>query len=245
MIEDDVALHALLKQGLENEGFVVAGTLTGKDAAELCRRESPDLVLLDILLPDVDGFEVLRTIRSRPDMAHVPVIFLTALDSEIDRIVGLELGANDYVVKPFYLRELIARIRVQLRTRPPSSEHLRFRGLELQRESCKVSHSGAPIPLSATEFRLLEFLMTNPGVVFSREQLLAAVWKHERAITGRTVDVTVLRIRQKIERSPFAHDYILSVRGVGYGLQIPSSTPIGETASAHRPRVAHREPLPL
>jgi DNA-binding response OmpR family regulator len=216
LIEDDLDLYALLKYNLEKEGFVLVGSQTGKGAIELCRRERPDLILLDIMLPDSDGLDVCKGIRSHPELAHIPVIFLTARASETDRIVGLELGANDYIVKPFFIRELIARIKIQFRGQTNATRVLKSNGLELDRSSCRVRLNGETLSLTATEFRLLEFLMTRPGVVFSREQLLDAVWGHDRAVTDRTVDVYILRLRQKTEADPTNPTLIRSVRGFGY-----------------------------
>ncbi len=216
LIEDDSDLYALLKYNLEKEGFQLAGAQTGKGAVELCRREKPDLVILDIMLPDSDGLDICKGIRSHPELAHIPVIFLTARASETDRIVGLELGANDYIVKPFFVRELVARIKIQFRTQAQPVRSLKVGGLDLDRQSCRVRLHGQTLSLTATEFRLLEFLMSRPGVVFSREQLLDAVWGHDRAVTDRTVDVYVLRLRQKIEEDPANPQMIRSVRGFGY-----------------------------
>jgi DNA-binding response OmpR family regulator len=216
LIEDDADLFALLKYNLEKEGFAIAGSQTGRGAVELCRRERPDLILLDIMLPDSDGLDICKGIRAHPELAHIPVIFLTARASETDRIVGLELGANDYIVKPFFIRELIARIKIQFRGQQTANKVLKAGKLELDRSSCRVHLDNQPLSLTATEFRLLEFLMTRPGVVFGREQLLDAVWGHDRAVTDRTVDVYILRLRQKIEPTPDSPSMIRSVRGFGY-----------------------------
>jgi DNA-binding response OmpR family regulator len=215
LIEDDSDLYSLIQYNLEKEGFTMAGAQTGKGAIELCRRERPDLIILDIMLPDSDGLEICRAIRNHSELAAVPVIFLTARASETDRIVGLELGANDYIVKPFFIRELIARIKIHFRGQPPATKILRSGDLELDRARCRVHLSGGEVTLTATEFRLLEFLMSRPGVVFSREQLLDAVWGHDRAVTDRTVDVYILRLRQKIEAQEES-TFIRSVRGFGY-----------------------------
>ena len=218
LIEDDADLFALVKYNLEKDGFGFAGSQTGKGALELCRNAQPDLILLDIMLPDGDGLEICRQIRQNSDICAIPVIFLTARGSEADRIVGLELGANDYIVKPFYVRELIARIRLQFRNiqTPPRAPVLRVGGVELDRNRCEVRMDGRPVPLTATEFRVLEFLMGRPGVVFSRAQLLDAVWGEDHAITDRAVDVYILRLRQKLES-----DFIQSVRGFGYKFEPP------------------------
>ena len=216
LIEDDADLFALLKYNLEKEGFLATGQQTGGGALELCRRVKPDLILLDIMLPDSDGLDICKGIRKDPDLSATPIIFLTARASETDRIVGLELGANDYVVKPFFVRELIARIKLQFRNQTARARVLEGGGLELDRSMCQVRLHGEPIALTATEFRLLEYLMGRPGVVFSREQLLNAVWGQDRAITDRAVDVYVLRLRQKVERDPASPILIHSVRGFGY-----------------------------
>jgi DNA-binding response OmpR family regulator len=215
LIEDDADLYSLIQYNLEKEGFTMAGAQTGKGAVDMCRRERPDLIILDIMLPDSDGLEICRAIRNHSELAPVPVIFLTARASETDRIVGLELGANDYIVKPFFIRELIARIKIHFRGQPPVTKILRSGDLELDRARCRVHLNGSEVTLTATEFRLLEFLMSRPGVVFSREQLLDAVWGHDRAVTDRTVDVYILRLRQKIEAAEES-TFIRSVRGFGY-----------------------------
>ena len=216
LIEDDSDLFSLLKYNLEKEGFATIGQQTGKGALELCRQSRPDLVLLDIMLPDSDGLDICKSIRRDPELAPLPVIFLTARGAETDRIVGLELGANDYVVKPFFVRELIARIKLQFRHQATPNRVLESGGLELDTASRQVRLNGTRLQLTATEFRLLEFLMSRPGVVFSREQLLNSVWGQERVITDRAVDVYVLRLRQKIEQDPAAPVLIHSVRGFGY-----------------------------
>jgi DNA-binding response OmpR family regulator len=216
LIEDDTDLFALLKYNLEKEGYTLTGLQTGKGALELCRQVRPDLILLDIMLPDSDGLDICKGIRRDSELAATPVIFLTARGSETDRIVGLELGANDYVVKPFFVRELIARIKLQFRNQSPPARVLEAGGLELDVASRTVRLNGKPLALTATEFRLLEYLMSRPGVVFSREQLLNAVWGQDKAITDRAVDVYVLRLRQKVEPEPTSPAFIHSVRGFGY-----------------------------
>jgi DNA-binding response OmpR family regulator len=216
LIEDDSDLFALVKYNLEKEGFAVAGSQTGKGALELCRRERPDLIILDIMLPDSDGLEICKALRNHAELVNVPIIFLTARVSETDRILGLELGANDYIVKPFFIRELIARIKNQFRTQVSPVRTVRAGSLELDRASCRVLSHGQEVALTATEFRLLEFLMSRPGVVYSREQLLDSVWGHDRAVTDRTVDVYILRLRQKIEPDAANPVFIRAVRGFGY-----------------------------
>src|SRR6202049_4480133 len=158
LIEDDTDLYNLVQYNLDKEGFQVVGSQTGKGALDLCRREQPDLVILDIMLPDSDGLEICKGIRANSDLANIPVIFLTARASETDRIVGLELGANDYIVKPFFVRELIARIKINFRGQPPVSKLLKSGALALDRGRCQVRLAAQEVTLTATEFRLLEFL---------------------------------------------------------------------------------------
>src|ERR1044071_815270 len=165
LIEDDADLFTLLKYNLEREGFTLTGAQTGKGALDLCRRVKPDLVLLDIMLPDSDGLDICKGIRNDIELSQTPVIFLTARASETDRIVGLELGANDYIVKPFFVRELIARVKIHFRGEKPLTKVLRSGDLELDRGRCVVKLGGRDLTLTATEFRLLEFLMSRPGVV--------------------------------------------------------------------------------
>ena len=163
LIEDDTDLFSLLKYNLEKEGFAMTGLQTGKGAIELCRQVRPDLVLLDIMLPDSDGLDICKGIRKDPDLASVPVIFLTARASETDRIVGLELGANDYVVTPFFVRELIARIKLQFRNQAAPVRVLEAGGVELDRTSCQVRLNGAPLALTAHEIRSGAILSGSGG----------------------------------------------------------------------------------
>jgi DNA-binding response OmpR family regulator len=216
LVEDDRDLFALLEYNLLKEGFMFTGCQNGGNALELCRRERPDLILLDVMLPDADGLEICKAVRRDPDLAPTPVIFLTARASETDRILGLELGANDYVVKPFFMRELMARIKLQWRPQPAPARVVESGGIELDRGGCRVRLRGSPVALTATEFRLLEYLMDRPRVVFSREQLLDAVWGQHHAITDRAVDVYILRLRHKLEEDPANPALIHSVRGFGY-----------------------------
>jgi DNA-binding response OmpR family regulator len=233
LIEDDTDLFALLKYNLDKEGFAIAGSQTGKGAIEMCRRERPDLVILDIMLPDSDGLEICKGLRNHSELANIPIIFLTARVSETDRILGLELGANDYIVKPFFIRELVARVKNQLRTQTTPTRSVRAGALELDRASCRVLLHGNEVALTATEFRLLDFLMSRPGVVYSREQLLDSVWGHDRAVTDRTVDVYILRLRQKIEPDPANPSFIRAVRGFGYSFNESTMQPISNVSAAN------------
>ena len=238
LVEDDADLYALVKYNLEKESFIVVGAPTGRGVIDLFRRERPDLILLDIMLPDSDGLEICKAIRQHPELAHIPVIFLTARASETDRIVGLELGANDYIVKPFFVRELIARVKIQFRGRTSATRVLKAASLELDRSRCEARLDGSALTLTATEFRLLEFLMSRPGVVFSREQLLDAVWGHDRAVTDRTVDVYILRLRQKIESDPANPLFIRSVRGFGYSFNNAVHVEESQTSTTATPATA-------
>ena len=229
LFEDDLDLFQLLKYNLERSGFQFSGANTGKGAVELCLRERPDLILLDIMLPDSSGLEICARLRNHTLVAGTPIIFLTARAAEADRVMGLELGADDYMVKPFSIRELIARVKVQLRPAEEAGAAVLKSGmLVLDRNRCQVTYSGNPILLTATEFRLLEYLMNRPGTVFSREQLLNAVWGSARSVIDRTVDVYILRLRKKLEAGPPKHQFISSVRGFGY-----SFTPENIPAPAH------------
>jgi len=235
LIEDDLDLYQLLKYNLERSGFQFTGANTGKGAVELCLNERPDLILLDIMLPDSSGLEICARLRNQTMMAGTPIIFLTARASESDRVMGLELGANDYIVKPFSIRELIARVKVQLR---PAAEIgttvLRFGKLELDRSRYQAFYNGDPIVLTATEFRLLEFLMSRPGIVFDREQLLSAVWGSDRSVIGRTVDVYILRLRKKFETVANHLQFINSVRGFGYSFNPENISPANDDAECAR-----------
>lgn len=219
LIEDDPDLYDLIQYNLEKEGYAFIGAKTGKGALDLCRRAKPDLVILDIMLPYSDGLDICRSMRRDPELAPIPIIFVTARASESDRIVGLELGANDYMVKPFFMGELVARIRTQFRKSALPVDVMRDGELELNRTTCQVLLKGADVGLSATEFRILDVLMSRPGAVFSRQQLLDAVWGTNHAITDRAVDVYILRLRQKIETDPAKPERICSVRGFGYSFR--------------------------
>jgi DNA-binding response OmpR family regulator len=216
LIEDDPDLQELLRYNLEKVGYRLVGHLTGKDAIIFLQHTQPDLLILDIMLPHTDGLDICRSIRKHPQLSSLPVIFLTAKGAELDRVLGFELGANDYLVKPFFVRELVARIQSLLRRGDSTSEVLAVDELALDRGRLEVSRSGEKVSLTATEFRLLEFLMTRPGRVCDREQLLDQVWGRDRAVTERAVDVCVLRLRHKLEAQPTKPKWIHSVRGFGY-----------------------------
>jgi DNA-binding response OmpR family regulator len=222
LVEDDTDLYELVRYNLSREGFQVSGARTGKDSVELCERTRPDLILLDVMLPDSDGFEICRKLKAHYSLAHVPVIFLTARGSESDRVLGLELGAIDYMVKPFSVRELAARVKTHLRQQQEQPMPvLRIGGLELDRYRHRVRLDGRDLALTATEFRLLDYLMSRPGLVLTRGQLLDGVWGRADALTERVIDVYVLRLRGKIEPEGATQKFIRSVRGYGYSFEDP------------------------
>lgn len=217
IVEDEDSLTLLLRYNLEAEGYTVDTAERGDDA-EICLREQvPDLVVLDWMLPGLSGIELCRRIRVRPETQRVPVIMLTARGEEGDRIRGLETGADDYIVKPFSVPELLARVRALLRRTSPSqvASLLVAGDMELDRETHRVRRAKRDLHLGPTEFRLLEYLMQNPGRVFSREHLLDRVWGSNVYIDERTVDVHVGRLRKAINR-PRDVDPIRTVRGAGY-----------------------------
>ncbi|MEP4462665.1 phosphate regulon transcriptional regulator PhoB, partial [Roseibium sp.] len=202
IVEDEEPLSLLLRYNLEAEGYAVESCMRGDDAEVRLRESVPDLLLLDWMLPGISGIELCRRLRMREDTERLPIIMLTARGEEAERIRGLSTGADDYVVKPFSVPELMARLRAILRRANPEvvSSMLRSGDIELDRETHRVRRSTKEIHLGPTEFRLLEFLMTSPGRVFSREQLLDGVWGHDVYVDERTVDVHVGRLRKALNR---------------------------------------------
>ncbi len=217
IVEDEEALTLLLRYNLEAEGYAVETAGRGDEADLRLREELPDLILLDWMLPGLSGIELCRRLRTRPETERLPVIMLTARGEEGDRVRGLSTGADDYIVKPFSVPELVARVRALLRRAKPTyiANLLRAGDIELDRETRRVRRAGEELHLGPTEFRLLEFLMLSPGRVFSREQLLDGVWGRDVYIDERTVDVHVGRLRKAINR-PRSPDPIRTVRGSGY-----------------------------
>jgi phosphate regulon transcriptional regulator PhoB len=221
VVDDEKDIVDLVAYNLEKEGFSVVRAYDGKTALEMVRSQNPDLVVLDLMLPGINGVEVCRRLRSDPPSADLPIIMLTAKNEEIDRVLGLEMGADDYITKPFSVRELIARIRAVLRRAgaPPPKERqgeFTFRDLRIDYGSHEVYVAGKKVILSPTEKRLLMFLSRNPGKVFSRDQILDHVWEGESFVERRTVDVHVRRLRAQIEPDQENPRYILTVRGTGY-----------------------------
>ena len=218
-VEDDERIRTAVKLALEDEGWEVEEAETGEDAIARFTRTPPDVVLIDIMLPGVDGFEVCRSIRRQSD---VPIVMVTARADTHDVVAGLEAGADDYLTKPFVPKELSARIRALLRrARPatPGNPRLRFEELEIVPQEGVVTRGGDQIHLTKTEFRLLVELANNPGKVFSREDLLEKVWGHGVFGDGRLVDVHVRRLRTKVEADPANPRHVVTVRGLGYKLQ--------------------------
>ncbi len=219
IIEDEKDIVELVRYNFRKDGFEVASFGRGKDGLEYLHRNPADLVLLDIMLPDLDGFEVCKQMRANNRLKLIPVIFLTAKGEEINRVVGLEIGADDYVVKPFSPRELIARVKAVLRRQARAADQptmIEYPGFRLDADTQQVTVRGQPIELSALEFKLLHFLASRPRRVFSRDQLLDEVWGRDRFVTPRTVDVHIRRLREKIEVQPDKPQRLQTVRGSGY-----------------------------
>ena len=217
IVEDEQALNLLLRYNLESEGFAVDIVDRGDEAETRIQENVPDLVILDWMLPGVSGIEICRRLRARAETKQLPILMLTARGEESERVRGLGTGADDYVVKPFSLPELLARVHALLRRAKPeqSMKLLQAGDIELDREKKRVHRSGRELHLGPTEFRLLEFLMVSPGRVFTREQLLDSVWGREAYIDERTVDVHVGRLRKALSRARET-DPIRTVRGSGY-----------------------------
>jgi len=217
IVEDEADVSVMLRYNLEAEGFRVLTALTGDEAATLTRETVPDIILLDWMLPGLSGIELCRRWRAREETASTPIIMLTARGEEDERIRGLSTGADDYVVKPFSIPELLARVNALLRRSNPqlASAVMKAGDLELDRTSHRVRRGGREVHLGPTEYRLLEYLMRNPGRVYSREQLLDGVWGTDVFVDERTVDVHVGRLRKAINRGRSA-DPIRTVRGAGY-----------------------------
>lgn len=219
VVDDESAISDIIKFNFEKEGYLIDTADNGKGAIELAAENDYDLILLDIMMPKLNGFEALREIRKSSD---VPVIMLTAREDEVDKVLGLELGADDYVVKPFSMRELLARVKAVLRRsdgqekKEKDTKILKAMDLEINLEKYQVKRGEKNIELTLREFELLKFLASHPGIVFSREELLQEVWEYEYYGDIRTVDVTVRRLREKIEDENKDFKYIKTKRGVGY-----------------------------
>ena len=220
VVEDEPDIADLVKYHLDRAGLPTRVVTDGKQALDLIVREQPALVVLDLMLPGLDGIEICRRLRASPATRGIPIIMLTAKAEEVDRIVGFEMGADDYVPKPFSPRELVARVKAVLRRTaapPEPSEAPVIAGdVRLDPARHEVTKNRQPVSLSAMEFRLLEFFLRHPGRVFSRAQLLDQVWGQDRFVEPRTVDVHIRRLREKVEDDPRQPGLILTVRGLGY-----------------------------
>lgn len=217
IVEDDNKTATLVARYLEREGFNSIVASDGRKAIELARRYNPIFVILDLMLPKLDGWEVCRELRR---WSNVPILILSAREEELDRILGLSLGADDYVVKPFSPRELVARVKAILRRARPIPSQVKgvlsHGGLILDREKCRVTLRGRPVALTPTEYKLLQALMVAPGRVFTREELLQHLYPAGEAVVDRVIDVHIGNLRQKIEDGPSEPRYILTVRSFGY-----------------------------
>ncbi len=219
VVEDEPAQREVLSYNLEAEGYRVTTAGNGEDGLLMVQEDPPDVMVLDWMLPSVSGIEVCRQLKARPDTRAIPIIMLSARSEEVDRVRGLETGADDYVVKPYAVSELLARVRTQLRRVRPSTvgQVLVYEDIELDAETHRVTRGGRPLKLGPTEFRLLATLMEKPGRVWSREQLLDRVWGRDIYVDTRTVDVHIGRLRKALMQQG-GSDPLRTVRGAGYAL---------------------------
>ena len=238
VLEDDTDISRLVQYHVEKAGFTVRAFETGRNVVSEAERTPPALFLLDVMVPDGDGMDVCRRLRAHPTLSTLPIIFLTARAAESDRVRGLELGADDYITKPFGMRELLARVKAVLRRfEQPVGEVaapvIKFDDVEIDRSAMQLRVKGEPVPTTATEFRLLEYLVRHPSRVFTRDQLLDAVWGDARFVTPRSVDVYVGRIREKIEETPETPRYLKTLRGAGYRFEFPKTREPEPEMTAH------------
>ena len=217
VVEDEPAMVAGLRDNFEFEGYEVITAQDGIEGLERALEDSPDLVVLDVMMPRMSGLEVCKQLRAK--RASLPIIMLTARGQEIDKVVGLELGADDYVTKPFSIRELLARVKSVLRRTaalPKDKEQHSFADVEVDLRRCRVVRSGKALDISSKEFDLLKYFICHPGETLSRDRLLEDVWGYENYPTTRTVDTHLVRLRQKLEPDPEQPQYFLTVHGTGY-----------------------------
>jgi two-component system phosphate regulon response regulator PhoB len=224
IVEDEAELAALIDYNLSRNGYETQVLGGAKGTLKALENSKPDLILLDVMLPEVDGFELCRQIRQSPVLLRTPVLFLTARSDEVDRVLGLEIGGDDYMTKPFSPRELVARVKAHLRREEMDAEPgvAEIGPFRLDRTAHRVFLEGRELALTSTEFNLLEFFLTHRGRAYSRTQLLEAVWGEQRYVTPRTVDVHVRRLREQIEEQPDSPRYLTTVRGFGYRFEEPS-----------------------
>ena len=219
VIEDDKDIVELVRYNLEKDGFQVVASGDGATGLAQVRKAPPDLLILDLMLPKVAGLDICKEVRRDASLNRLPILILTAKGEEADRVVGLELGADDYVTKPFSPRELVARVKALLRRAEPGApaeKPLEIGALRIDPAAYRVTRAGKPVPMSTLEFRLLYFLAARPNRVFTRDQLLDAVWGTDRFVTPRSVDVYIRRLREKIEADPENPIHLKTVRGAGY-----------------------------
>jgi two-component system phosphate regulon response regulator PhoB len=224
VVEDEAELASLLEYNLERNGFTAHVISGARETMRELEDFAPDLILLDVMLPETDGFDLCRRIRQHTKLGATPILFLTARAEEVDRVLGLELGGDDYVTKPFSIRELIARVKAHLRRREVTVEALKAHTgpFELDREAHRVFLRGKELELTSTEFRLLEFFLSHPGKAYSRDSLLNEVWGESHFVTPRTVDVHIRRLREQIEEKAEDPKFLVTVRGFGYRFEQPS-----------------------
>ena len=217
IIEDEPNMVAGLRDNFEFEGYEVLAAYDGVEGLERALKDSPDLVLLDVMMPRMSGLDVCKQLRAK--RPSIPIIMLTARGQEVDKVVGLELGADDYVTKPFSIRELIARTKAVLRRMSHAAgngDHHGFGEVAVDLKSCRVTRRGKSVEVSSKEFDLLKYFLCHPGETLSRDRLLSEVWGYEHFPTTRTVDAHIVRLRQKLEPNPEQPQYFLTVHGVGY-----------------------------
>jgi DNA-binding response OmpR family regulator len=218
IVEDEAELASLIEYNLTHGGFQTQIWQGGEGTLKGLEQWKPDLVVLDVMLPEMDGFELCRRIRRSPSLARTPVLFLTARADEVDRVLGLEIGGDDYMTKPFSPRELLARVKAHLRREEmdAGTDEQTTGPFRLDRTGRRVFLNEKELELTSTEFNLLEFFLAHPGHAYSRDQLLEALWGEQRYVTPRTVDVHVRRLREQIEEHPEEPRYLITVRGFGY-----------------------------
>lgn len=219
IVDDEPDIVELVSYNLRKEGFDVSSAFDGEEALAKIRKGKFDLLVLDLMLPGLQGMELCRIVRNDPKTKNLPIIMLTAKGEEIDRVLGLEMGADDYLTKPFSTRELLARIRAVLRRseeKAPEGAIVAVGDIIMDRERYTVTVRGTPVKLSAKEFKLLLYLVERKGRVFSRDQLLDAIWRDEAFVEPRTVDVAIRRLRSQVEEDPSRPQYIKTKRGIGY-----------------------------
>lgn len=226
ILEDDADIQRLIRHQLEGAGFAVRAFFTPLEVIPDAERQPPALFLLDVMVPGGSGLDVCRRLRNHPALSATPIIFLTARAGENDRVLGLELGADDYITKPFSTRELLARVKAVLRRfeRPAAASPIEFDDVAIDPNTMQLKVRGELVPTTATEFRLLDYLARHPGRVFSRDHLLDAVWGDARFVTQRSVDVYVRKIREKIEQDPEDPRYLITMRGAGYRFELPKNS---------------------